>query len=130
TGLTHNLYKYPARFSPEFARVVIEVFAAPGELVADPFVGGGTTLVEARATGRWGIGSDISSLAAFVSRTKTRILSSADTEYLASWFRRLPSKINLHRLTAKDELAESGYTRNLNCRATWSIRKCVELALD
>lgn len=129
TGLTHNLYKYPARFSPEFSRVIIEIFAAPGELVADPFVGGGTTLVEARATGRLGIGSDISSLATFVSRAKTRILSSDDLAYLSSWFERLPPKINLHRTSSSDQFAESGYTRNLSCRATWTVRKCVELAL-
>ena len=50
-GLTHNFYKYPARFSPEFARAAIEAFTEPGDLVLDPYVGGGTTLVEARALG-------------------------------------------------------------------------------
>ena len=129
TSLTHNLYKYPARFSPAFVRAAVDVFTAPGELVADPFVGGGTTLVEARANGRLGIGSDISSLATFVSRTKTRILSSADIEYLTSWLARLPERINIHRESSGGDLAELGYTRNLHCGATWVIRKCIELAL-
>jgi DNA methylase len=48
-GLTHGFYKYPARFSPTFAKVAIETFTAPGQLVLDPHVGGGTTLVEALA---------------------------------------------------------------------------------
>src|SRR5947209_2346116 len=48
-GLTHDFYKYPARFSPIFARAAIELFTRPGDLVLDPHVGGGTTLVEARA---------------------------------------------------------------------------------
>lgn len=129
TSLTHNLYKYPARFSPAFARAAVDVFTAPGDWVADPFVGGGTALVEARANGRLGIGSDISSLATFVSRTKTRILSSADIEYLTSWLARLPEKINIHRGSSGGDLAELGYTRNLHCGATWVIRKCIELAL-
>jgi DNA modification methylase len=46
TGLTHNFYKYPARFSPSFARQIVLAFSSPGDLVFDPFMGGGTTLVE------------------------------------------------------------------------------------
>jgi DNA modification methylase len=52
SGLTHNYYRYPARFSPRFVRAAIEAFTAPGNVVLDPFVGGGTTLVEALALGR------------------------------------------------------------------------------
>ena len=37
----------PARFSPAFASAVIEWFTEPSDVVLDPFVGGGTTLVEA-----------------------------------------------------------------------------------
>jgi DNA modification methylase len=48
-GYTHNFYRYPARFSPVFARAVIEVFTRPGDTVFDPFMGGGTSLVEARS---------------------------------------------------------------------------------
>jgi len=51
-GLTHGFYKYPARFSPSFARAGIEIFTQPGDLVLDNHVGGGTTLVEALALGR------------------------------------------------------------------------------
>src|SRR6478672_1123237 len=51
-GLTHGFYKYPARFSPSFARATIETFTQPGDLVFDNHVGGGTTLVEALALGR------------------------------------------------------------------------------
>src|ERR1700731_1047133 len=32
-GLTHSFYKYPARFSPIFARAAIEAFTQPGDLV-------------------------------------------------------------------------------------------------
>ena len=46
-GLTHEFYRYPARFSPTFVREFIETFTKPGDWVFDPFVGGGTTLVEA-----------------------------------------------------------------------------------
>src|SRR5665213_2369691 len=54
-GLTHGYYKYPARFSPRFARATIETFTKPGDICFDPHVGGGTTLVEAIAAGRDGL---------------------------------------------------------------------------
>jgi len=70
-GLTHGFYRYPARFSPQFAAAVIEQFTELGDLVLDPFAGGGTTIVEGLARGRVVIGNDINSLAVFVSRVKT-----------------------------------------------------------
>jgi DNA modification methylase len=56
SGFTHNFYRYPARFSPMFARGTIEAFSQPGDVILDPFMGGATTLVEARALGRHAIG--------------------------------------------------------------------------
>jgi hypothetical protein len=76
-GLTHDFYKYPARFSPTFARAAIEVFTKPGDVVLDPHMGGGTTIVEARATGREAVGVDISPLAEFVTRVKSTVFSEA-----------------------------------------------------
>lgn len=128
-GLTHNYYKYPARFSPDFAGAAIQVFTEPGDLVVDPFVGGGTTLVESRARGRLSIGSDISSLATFVSRTKTQVLSGPDIDYLEKWFERIPARINLHRKSTSGHWYGLGYTRNLDCEVTWILRKAIELAL-
>src|SRR4051794_10309193 len=72
-GFTHSFYKYPARFSPLFARQLILAFSQPGDVVFDPFMGGGTTLVEARALGRNAVGTDISSLAVFLSEVKTTV---------------------------------------------------------
>ncbi len=49
SGLTHDIYRYPARFSPLFARAAIELFTEPGDTILDPFMGGSTSLVEALA---------------------------------------------------------------------------------
>src|SRR5581483_9707933 len=75
SGLTHNFYRYPARFSPEFVRAVIREFTQEGDVVFDPFMGGGTTLVEAMAMGRNALGTDISSLATFIAQVKTTVFS-------------------------------------------------------
>ena len=50
-GLTHNFYRYPARFSPAFAKAVISALSQPGDWVMHSFAGGGTTLVEALYSG-------------------------------------------------------------------------------
>lgn len=85
TASPHEFYRYPARFSPELAASAIEAFSVPGDLVADFFVGGGTTLVEARRSGRLAVGSDINSLSVFVSRAKTRLYKARDLEEVACW---------------------------------------------
>lgn len=70
TSLTHPLYRYPARMSPQLARALILGLTRPGDLVLDPFVGGGTTAIEALSTGRRVICSDLNPLACFVTRAK------------------------------------------------------------
>src|SRR6185437_12412151 len=95
-GLTHDFYKYPARFSPVFARAAIELFTKPGDLVLDPHVGGGTTLVEALAMGRNAVGVDISTLAEFVAKVKSTIYSEAELATLEKWSRRVANAIDIH----------------------------------
>ena len=130
SGLTHDFYKYPARFSPQFCRAAINVFTAPGDLVVDPFVGGGTTLVESRVNGRLSIGTDISSLASFVSRVKTRVYSAAELAYVEDWFEGLDDWLTVrNKSSLTGRWKEAGYLRNLDTRQTWPIRKLLEVAL-
>jgi hypothetical protein len=83
----HDFYKYPARFTPLFPREIIRHFSQVGDTIIDPFCGSGTTLVEAVSQARNGIGFDISSLAAFLSRVKTTPLSQHDTNELFEWLK-------------------------------------------
>jgi DNA modification methylase len=50
---------HPATYPIALARRVIELFTHKGELVLDPFVGSGTTLLAARDAGRNAIGFDL-----------------------------------------------------------------------
>jgi hypothetical protein len=130
SGLTHSFYKYPARFSPSFARRMILAFSKPGDLVFDPFMGGGTTLVEACALGRRAIGTDINSLSVFLAEAKTSMFRQAELRRLRSWAHGLIPKLNLRRRSVHArEWAELGYQRNINGKSTWPIRKTLELAL-
>ena len=131
TGLTHNFYRYPARFSPIFVRSVIETFSDPGDWVIDPFVGGGTTLVEAMALGRNALGIDISSLAAFVCRAKTLVVTDEETAEFERWRSCIPRTINMHQPGARfKHYADAGYYRNLDGNEFWRLRKATEQALD
>ena len=126
-GLTHTFYKYPARFSPEFARTAINLFSKPGDVILDPFMGGGTTLVEAMAAGRHSIGSDISSLANFVASVKTTILKQYDIDVILSWSEKVESNLNIWRPVERHQVwAERGYQKYL----PWRIRKLIEQALN
>jgi site-specific DNA-methyltransferase (adenine-specific) len=49
----------PAAFPEELPRRLIKLYSYPGDLVVDPFVGGGTTVVASQGVGRRGYGYDI-----------------------------------------------------------------------
>lgn len=85
SGTTHHFYHYPARFHPAVAREVISTFSRPGQWVLDPFMGGGTSVVEGLALGRKVIGSDINALAEFVAEARTCPLSSDDELAVRDW---------------------------------------------
>jgi hypothetical protein len=70
---------------PDLAREIINQFSLPGDIVFDPFMGGGTSIVEALAAGRQAIGIDINSLAVFVTKAKTTPLSPRDEILILGW---------------------------------------------
>lgn len=84
-GWTHGVYRYPARFSPEFVRAAIEEYARPGALVADPFVGGGTTAVESMSMGRRFLGFDVNPIAVLLTDAKTTPLPRSERLALQRW---------------------------------------------
>lgn len=72
TGLSvHSFHPYPARYIPEIPRTLISELTRENDTVYDPFMGIGTTLLEANRMGRNAIGNDVSELAVLVSRVKT-----------------------------------------------------------
>ena len=66
---THDA-KYRGNWSPYIPRNVILRYSQEGDMVLDPFVGGGTTAVEAKLTNRNFIGFDINPAAVERSRQK------------------------------------------------------------
>jgi len=63
--------KHPAMFPVELCRRLIQLYTKKGDLVIDPFVGSGSTLVACKELGRRGVGIDINEK--FVKLAKKRL---------------------------------------------------------
>ncbi|RME57798.1 MAG: site-specific DNA-methyltransferase [Caldilineae bacterium] len=77
---SHDLHPFPAKFPPQLPLTFIEGLTQPGDVVLDPMMGSGTTVVEAVRTGRTAIGFDIDPLARLIARVKTTPL-----DYDSTW---------------------------------------------
>jgi hypothetical protein len=71
TKHVHRLHPYLGKFVPQLAETFLRRYSRPGALVWDPFVGSGTTLVEANAFGARAAGCDISAFNCLLAEVKT-----------------------------------------------------------
>lgn len=71
--LTHKFHKYAGKFIPELPRWAMSSYLGDpvGAVVLDPFVGSGTTLVEASIVGADAYGLDVDPLARLIAKVKT-----------------------------------------------------------
>lgn len=126
----HEFYRYPARFTPRFARAAIETFTEQDGLVIDPFSGGGTSVVEAQRSGRRSVAADINSLATFVTRAKTTLYSGEALDELLD----VANAVSLLPLGVGEALqnswADQGYWRNISCPETWRIRNLLASGIE
>ncbi|HEV8650183.1 MAG TPA: DNA methyltransferase [Actinomycetes bacterium] len=76
---THPLHAFAARCPPPLVDWAISRFSAPGDVVLDPMVGSGTTLVEAALLGRRAWGADIDPLSRLIAKAKATPIP------IASW---------------------------------------------
>lgn len=73
--LTHWIYPYKGKFHPQMIRAALNIIGLEtGETVLDPFVGSGTTALEAQLLGVNCVGFDASPLCVLQSRVKTSSL--------------------------------------------------------
>jgi DNA modification methylase len=77
--LTHSYHRYPAKFIPQLAARLIKENSQVEELVCDPFMGSGTTLVESIVNDRRTYGTDINPVAVMITKAKTTPI---DPQYL------------------------------------------------
>jgi DNA modification methylase len=77
--LTHWIYPYKGKFHPQMIRALMNIIKIQnGETLFDPFVGSGTSVLEAQILGINAIGLDISPLCVLVSKVKTESVDVLD----------------------------------------------------
>ncbi len=80
TKHVHNLHPYLGKFVPQLVEAFLHRYFRPGDCVYDPFVGSGTTLVEANVFGAHAVGCDISAFNCLLCEAKTAVYSSGALE--------------------------------------------------
>lgn len=93
--LTHWIYPYKGKFHPQMIRALLNIIGlGPGDTVLDPFVGSGTTAVEAQLLGINCIGVDVSPLCVLQSKVKTE--SAPALELILKGNERVQKELRLH----------------------------------
>jgi hypothetical protein len=75
---THGLHAYAAKCPPQLVKYAVRHFSKRGEIVLDPMMGSGTTLVESTLMGRSAVGYDIDPLARLIAEVKCSQLEDDD----------------------------------------------------
>lgn len=85
---------YPGNWAPQVPRNLILRYSRPGETVLDPFVGGGTTIIECKLLCRRGLGIDINPRAVELARRRLNftVHRGIEQEVLVGDARRIPRR--------------------------------------
>lgn len=80
-----RIHPYPAKFPVDTALHYIEKYTSQGDVVFDPFVGSGTTLLASSVLNRSGFGTDINYIAILISTFKLLCLNNSDINDLKAF---------------------------------------------
>ncbi len=157
TKHVHSLHPYLGKFIPQLVEVFLLRHFRPGQCVYDPFVGSGTTLVEANAFGAASVGCDISAFNCLLTRVKTTAYSLGTLElalrgvleqsrqtaevvngreasdWLKAWFsERALRELLAYHCVASESLDDPGWdvARIILSRAARSARQTTHFDLD
>lgn len=129
-GLTHNFYRYPARFSPIFAEAAIEAFTEPGDLVCEPYMGGGTAVVQALAMGRDAVGNDLNSLSHFITKVKITPLTRSEANAVIAWAENVAPILSYTQTDFEvEEHLDAPETKNLELTRGRFIKRAIAAGL-
>jgi hypothetical protein len=110
---------------------VIQSFSEPGDLLLDPYMGGGTSVIEALLAGRRIVGNDLNSLAAFVTQVKITKLYDGEIRALRTWARDVVPALS-YRIPQQVIAAyvDQNKTKNMGLVRARFIKKAIAAALE
>ncbi len=106
--LTHEIHRYSGKYIPQIARQAIELTTMPGDLVLDPYVGSGTTLLEANLSGRHSLGIDLNPLAVLISKVKITPVEEQSLFKLSRYFEEAIEEISNRSSGQKTLIGKKG----------------------
>lgn len=84
--LSHGFHKYPGKFIPQIPEWAINTYLkGKNEVILDPFVGSGTTLVESLVAGYNSYGIDIDPLSCLIAKVKSTPVTESDFSLVCDW---------------------------------------------
>ena len=109
---THCYHTYPAMMIPQVARTLIHNFKPKGQckLLFDPYMGSGTSLVEASICGINCVGTDINPLARLISKAKTTCFNAKAIEDTLSQIQLFNFTYDVEKVKNTDFTRISNYT--------------------
>jgi len=116
--LTHWIYPYKGKFHPQMIRALLNIIGLKqGDIVLDPFIGSGTTAVEAQLLGINCVGIDISPLCVLQSKVKTESMDVLPE--IIEWKEEItrsikPSLFNLEKKSIDDAIGLIPYEKVKN----------------
>ena len=100
--LTHWIYPYKGKFHPQMIRALLNIIGLNrGDTVLDPFIGSGTTAVEAQLLGINCVGIDISPLCILQSKVKTESIKVLSE--ILEWKEKILSKVGINLFNLNDK---------------------------
>ena len=129
---THGFFRYYGKFPPTIAsRFLEEYHTKSDELILDPMVGSGTTLVEASIRNEDAVGLDVNELSVMISKAKTTYINPKKIKDCLIEFEKFTTKkiTKIDSFTPNDKYLEHWFhTQNISELA--NIRRFIESKQD
>ena len=106
--VTQGFHPYPGRFHPDLPKILLKQFPE-GSTVFDPFMGGGTVLLEGLLWKHKVLGNDLNPIAKMVTRERCRWISEKNASRVWSALEDVRERVNIRSLAKK-----SVHRRNLS----------------
>lgn len=97
-----SIHSFPAKYTVDMVEGFINKYTKEGEIVLDPFVGSGTTLLAATMNNRIGIGFDINPIGYLISKYKITFFLKNDIKKLINFCDQLTEKIDHQNYSYSD----------------------------
>lgn len=95
----HSFHHYTAKFIPQIPSRIIQYYAHKNSVVVDPFMGSGTTLVEAKVNGCHSYGLDTNPMALKIAKAKTLKLTTENLNEIDDFILRLTNVKNNFKIS-------------------------------